>query len=79
MHVPGSTIALPELPAASVPRPDLVDLLDRAEPGQLVLVVAPPGYGKTVVLTEWMRARHAPRVAWVSSTRRSTPTGSARR
>ncbi|WP_103379856.1 LuxR C-terminal-related transcriptional regulator [Pseudonocardia dioxanivorans] len=66
MPAPGSTIALPELPAASVPRPDLVELLDRAEPGQLVLVVAPPGHGKTVVLAQWMRARHAPRGAWVS-------------
>jgi LuxR family maltose regulon positive regulatory protein len=66
MRIPSSTIALPELPAAVAPRPHLVELLDRAEPGKLVMVVAPPGYGKTVVLSQWMRSVPQPRVAWVS-------------
>lgn len=66
MEVPGSTITLPELPAASAPRPHLLELLDQARPGQLVTVVAPPGYGKTVVLTQWILARREPRAAWVS-------------
>lgn len=66
MEIPGSTITLPELPAMSAPRPHLLDLLDQAGPGQLVTVVAPPGYGKTVLLTQWIRARRQPRTAWVS-------------
>ncbi|MFB9740535.1 LuxR C-terminal-related transcriptional regulator [Pseudonocardia sulfidoxydans] len=43
-----------------------MELLDQAGPGQLVTVVAPPGYGKTVVLVQWIRSSREPRTAWVS-------------
>lgn len=66
MRVPDSTIALPELPAAFAPRQRLVELLDRAAPDQLVAVIAPAGFGKTVLLTHWLHRPHAPPVAWIS-------------
>ena len=40
-------------------------MLDRAEPGQLVLVSAPAGYGKTLLLADWA-AQRPECVAWVS-------------
>jgi LuxR family maltose regulon positive regulatory protein len=50
-----------------VPRPSLDDRL-RAEPdATLVLVVAPPGYGKTTLLSRWS-ARESRPVAWISIT-----------
>ena len=48
-----------------VPRPRLMQLLDRQPPRALTLVCAPAGYGKTVLLAEWVqRGREQP--AWLS-------------
>ncbi|GAA0934466.1 LuxR C-terminal-related transcriptional regulator [Pseudonocardia zijingensis] len=66
MRIPDSTTAIPELPAAFAPRGRLVELLDRADPEQLVAVIAPAGYGKTVLLTHWLRRPGVPRAAWIS-------------
>jgi LuxR family maltose regulon positive regulatory protein len=48
-----------------VPRPRLLVALDEAADGQVTLVSAPAGYGKTLLLAEWA-ARHPELTAWVS-------------
>lgn len=54
----------------SVPRPRLVERLNAglAEHRKLTLVCAPAGYGKTTLITEWLRTlyNNTPRVAWLS-------------
>ena len=58
LNVPGSR---PDL----VPRPRLAQRLDEGRGQGLVLACAPAGYGKTVLLADWVRrGRH--RVAWLS-------------
>src|SRR4051812_22570621 len=50
-----------------VPRKPLFGVLSSAGPGQVVLVCAPAGSGKTVLLRSWVESESAPeRVAWVS-------------
>lgn len=58
---------LPPIQPGLVPRPRLFDALDEAwRTGQrLVLLSAPPGYGKTTLLSEWIARREIPAV-WVS-------------
>ena len=48
-----------------VPRPRLTGHLDEGLEQGLVLVCAPAGYGKTVLLADWARRRQRP-VAWLS-------------
>ena len=48
-----------------VPRPRLADRLDEGLSRGLVLVCAPAGYGKTVLLADWAR-RGQRAVAWLS-------------
>src|SRR5512133_437824 len=48
-----------------VPPPRLVDRLDEALARGLVLVCAPAGFGKTVLLADWVRQSRRP-VAWLS-------------
>jgi LuxR family maltose regulon positive regulatory protein len=50
-----------------VPRTALVDLLLAADQ-PVVTVVAPPGYGKSTLLAQWVE-RRGPRVAWISCER----------
>jgi LuxR family maltose regulon positive regulatory protein len=50
-----------------VPRPGLDDRLGAEPDAALVLVVAPPGYGKTTLLARWS-AREGRPVAWISIT-----------
>jgi LuxR family maltose regulon positive regulatory protein len=56
---------LPRLQPGFVPRPRLVDRLDEALARGLVLVCAPAGFGKTVLLADWVRQSRRP-VAWLS-------------
>jgi LuxR family transcriptional regulator, maltose regulon positive regulatory protein len=56
---------LPHLQPGFVPRPRLVDLLEDALAGGLVLVCAPAGFGKTALLGDWAR-RGGRAVAWLS-------------
>ena len=50
-----------------VPRSALFGVLSDAGPGQVVLLCAPAGSGKTVLLRSWVESEAAPdRVAWVS-------------
>ena len=58
LHVPGPR---PDL----VPRPRLTARLDEGLARGLVLVCAPAGYGKTVLLADWARRGRQP-VAWLS-------------
>ena len=56
---------VPGLRPDLVPRPRLAQRLDEGRGRGLVLVCAPAGYGKTVLLAEWVRrGRHL--VAWLS-------------
>ena len=48
-----------------VPRPRLLGRLDEGLARGLVLVCAPAGYGKTVLLADWARRGGQP-VAWLS-------------
>ena len=48
-----------------VPRPRLAERLDEGLARGLMLVCAPAGYGKTVLLADWAR-RDQPPVAWLS-------------
>ena len=48
-----------------MPRPRLALRLDEGQGRGLVLACAPAGYGKTVLLAEWVRRGRAP-VAWLS-------------
>ena len=48
-----------------VPRPRLAERLDEGLASGLMLVCAPAGYGKTVLLADWARRGQQP-VAWLS-------------
>ncbi len=56
---------VPGLRPDLVPRPRLAQRLDEGRGCGLVLVCAPAGYGKTVLLAEWVRRGRHP-VAWLS-------------
>ena len=56
---------LPHRQPGFVPRPRLVDMLEGAPAGGLVLVCAPAGFGKTALLGDWVR-RGDRAVAWLS-------------
>ena len=58
LHMPGPRPGL-------VPRPRLVARLDEGLGRGLVLVCGPAGYGKTVLLTNWVRRGEVP-AAWLS-------------
>ena len=57
----------PEVPSFAVERPALVDRLDNALDHRIVLLVAPAGYGKSVLLGQWAAANPAQQVAWISA------------
>jgi LuxR family maltose regulon positive regulatory protein len=62
-----SKLAVAPLPGAVVTRPRLFHLLDTGAAGPLTLVSAPPGWGKTMLLSSWYRARDADAsLAWLS-------------
>ncbi|HEY1324580.1 MAG TPA: hypothetical protein VGF32_30255, partial [Streptosporangiaceae bacterium] len=48
-----------------VPRPRLAERLDEGVALGLILICAPAGYGKTVLLADWARRGQQP-VAWLS-------------
>jgi LuxR family maltose regulon positive regulatory protein len=80
MELLTTKIAMPPLPAELIPRPRLLEQLDRVRTCQLGLVAAPAGYGKTTLVIEWIRAgghwrleggdsspdRQSPSAAWLS-------------
>ena len=56
---------VPRLQPGFVPRPRLVDALDKGLARRLILVCAPAGFGKTALLADWARRGNRP-VAWLS-------------
>ncbi len=57
---------LPLSPIACVSRPRLMDCLEEGLQVPITLVSAPPGFGKSVLLSEWIRQRVGLRAAWLS-------------
>lgn len=55
----------PRLPVQYVSRPRLLTLLEEGRQGQLALIAAPAGTGKTTLLTEWAASTPV-LVAWLS-------------
>jgi LuxR family transcriptional regulator, maltose regulon positive regulatory protein len=48
-------------------RPRLLEMLDEGSDGKVTLLSAPAGYGKTILLSQWLRSRRADGAfAWVS-------------
>jgi len=46
-------LLIPQLRQHAVPRVELLDGLNESAFGDVVLVCAPAGYGKTTLITEW--------------------------
>lgn len=58
---------VPEATSDAVPRPRLHDMLDRGVKAGVVLISAPPGYGKTQLVAAWAQsAAIRENVAWVT-------------
>jgi LuxR family transcriptional regulator, maltose regulon positive regulatory protein len=60
-----SKLLRPLVRSATISRSALVDRLVTQDPRPIVSVVAPPGYGKTTLLSQWAE-RNARAFAWVS-------------
>jgi LuxR family transcriptional regulator, maltose regulon positive regulatory protein len=58
-------MVMPDLPAGLILRPRLLELLSAGTHGGLVLLGAPAGFGKTVLLGSWASGVGGP-VAWLS-------------
>jgi LuxR family maltose regulon positive regulatory protein len=59
-----SKLSVPPPPEVPLARPRLTRLLDAGARGPVTLVAAPAGWGKTVLLGAWARARPDQPVAW---------------
>jgi LuxR family maltose regulon positive regulatory protein len=67
MEIARSESGRERVPARTVPRVGLFNLLSAAGPGDVVLVCAPAGSGKTFLLRSWIESEgFSGRVAWVS-------------
>ncbi len=56
----------PRLPSSLVPRQALLARLDAGLDRKVTLISAPPGSGKTTLVSEWLAARQSMPVGWVS-------------
>src|SRR3954470_19182117 len=66
LRVAPGKIVVPELPVEFTPRPLLRQRLDEATATQVVVVSAPAGSGKTLLLADWVRHDPGPETAWIS-------------
>ena len=66
MHVGRPRVTPPSVPVDLVSRTSLLDVLDRGDDRALTLICAPPGYGKSLLLAEWVRDRNDMATAWVN-------------
>ena len=64
--VPQVKLGMPSLPADLVERSELRAELDAAAAAGTTVVCAPPGYGKTLVLTDWATRPSPVETAWVT-------------
>jgi LuxR family transcriptional regulator, maltose regulon positive regulatory protein len=64
-----SKFEVPVPVSADVPRPALVERLDRAGPSMLRLVVGPAGSGKSTILRQWINARPPGTACWMQADR----------
>ena len=58
-------LRIPPLRQETVPRPRLVEQLNRGLQGKLTLISAPAGFGKSTLLIDWVATSDRP-VAWLS-------------
>ncbi|MDD7942374.1 LuxR C-terminal-related transcriptional regulator [Actinomycetospora lutea] len=65
VHVPRSRTGPPPPPDGHVRRRALEVVLDRGQDRDLVLLSAPPGFGKTTLLASWVGDDHGQATAWV--------------
>ncbi|HJQ47500.1 MAG TPA: LuxR C-terminal-related transcriptional regulator [Amycolatopsis sp.] len=65
-RVPRAKVVVPDVPPGYVSRPRLLSALDQAQDATAIVVSAPAGSGKTLLLAEWVRLRHSGETAWVS-------------
>src|SRR4051812_43034198 len=65
-RVPPAKTAVPRVPPGFVRREPLRALLGKAVEAPVTLVAAPAGYGKTVLLADWVETAGGDRKAWVS-------------
>jgi LuxR family maltose regulon positive regulatory protein len=64
--IAASALTPPVLPRDFVPRPALRAVLDGAADRSLTLVSAPPGFGKSLLLADWVAQSPGTPAAWVS-------------
>ncbi|HEX5366608.1 MAG TPA: hypothetical protein VFW63_08100, partial [Acidimicrobiales bacterium] len=65
-HPRVARFAPPTVPRSAVVRHRLLSLLDSSPGHRLTVVVAPAGYGKTVLLSQWAAARPRRRLRWLT-------------
>ena len=65
-HVLASKLHVPSLRRELVTRPALLELLADTTSRKLTLISAPPGWGKTTLLSEWAAKSRDSRFAWLS-------------
>jgi LuxR family maltose regulon positive regulatory protein len=66
LRVPPGKTVVPDLPVEFTPRPALRRRLDDATGGQVIVVTAPAGSGKTLLLADWVRSTDDVETAWIS-------------
>ena len=57
---------LPQLPSTSVSRPCLMDRLEQGMQVPLTLISAPPGFGKSSLVSQWIHNQADMRAGWLS-------------